>query len=86
MKLKHEYVFREIMGDYLLVPIGETVKKQNGLFIMNETGAFLLGRLQKVQSEQELVDTLLAEYEVDEPTARESVVEFLNKLKELDVV
>ena len=86
MKVKHEYVYREIMGERLLVPIGETVKQQNGLFTFNESAGFLWERLPAAETPRDLVDALLAEYEVDEPTAEQAVTLFLDILKEHDVL
>ena len=39
MKLKAQLVKREIAGDTILVPVGETTTKLQGLLTINETGA-----------------------------------------------
>ena len=41
MKIKKELIKREIAGDTILVPVGQTVYDANGLFVMNELAAFI---------------------------------------------
>ena len=55
MKIKKELVKRDIAGDTILVPVGKTVYDSNGLFILNELGAFLWDRLEAAKSEEELL-------------------------------
>ena len=77
---------RNIAGDTVLVPIGRTVYESNGLFILNEVGAFLWDRLESAESDEWLLEALLEEYEVDEETARKDVREFLDKLREMGIL
>lgn len=86
MRLKKELIRREIAGDVLLVPVGGTVLENNGLFALNELGAFLWDRLEGAADEETLVQAVLAEYEVDETTARTDTAEFLQKLREMDIL
>ena len=41
MIIKKEFIKRDVAGDIVLVPVGKTVLESNGLFVMNELGAFL---------------------------------------------
>ena len=41
MEIKKELIKRDIAGDTVLVPVGKTVMENNGLFILNELGAFI---------------------------------------------
>lgn len=86
MKIKKELVKRDIAGDVVLVPVGTTVYESNGLFILNDVGAFLWDRLETAESEEELLTALLEEYEVTEDTARKDVQEFLLKLRKLGIL
>lgn len=86
MRLKKELIRREIAGDVLLVPVGGTVLENNGLFALNELGAFLWDRLETAADEETLVQAVLSEYEVDESTARTDTAEFLQKLREMDIL
>ena len=86
MRLKKELIRREIAGDVLLVPVGGTVLENNGLFALNELGAFLWDRLETAADEETLVQAVLREYEVDETTARTDTAAFLQKLREMDIL
>lgn len=41
MKIKKELIKREIAGDCILVPVGKSTLESNGLFALNELGAFI---------------------------------------------
>ena len=86
MKIKKELIKREIAGDTILVPVGKTVYDSNGLFVLNEAGAFLWDRLENAESEEMLLADLLEEYDVSEAVARQDVREFLTKLRELKII
>ena len=53
---------------------------------LNGTGAFLWGKLAADATEDALVQALLAEYAVDEGTARADVAAFLGKLRDADLL
>ena len=86
MQIKTELIKREIMGDTILVPVGKTVLENNGLFVLNELGAFLWERLPDAADEAALVTAVLQEYDVDEATAKADVTEFLGQLQSLGIV
>lgn len=86
MKLKKEFILREIAGEYILVPTGETTLNFNGLITVNELGAFIWNNIEKVNSEENILKLILDEYEVEENIAREDLNEFLNKLKATEII
>lgn len=86
MKIKKELVKRDIAGDTVLVPIGKTVYESNGLFILNEVGAFLWDRLEAAESEEDLLTAILEEYEITEDIARKDIHDFMEKLREQGIL
>ena len=80
MKLKGGFVISEIAGKMVAVPTEDDVDL-NMMITLNDTGAFLWEKLKEETSEDQLVEALLAEYDVDEATARRSVNAFVGKLK-----
>ena len=86
MKIKKELVKRDVAGDTILVPVGKTVYESNGLFILNDLGAFLWDRLPEAEGEEALIQAVLEEYEVAEEVAAQDIKEFLDKLRELGIV
>ncbi len=86
MKIKKELIKREIAGDTILVPVGKTVYDSNGLFVMNELGAFVWDILPEAETEEDIVAAVLKEYEVSQQEAARDISEFLGKLKELNIL
>lgn len=86
MKVEKEFVLREIAGDYVIIPTGKTVLEFNGLATINEVGAFLWDLLQEETTEEKLVERILEEYDVDEPTAKADIREFLEMLLKHKVI
>lgn len=86
MTIKKDLIKRQIAGETVLVPCGKTIYDSNGLFILNELGGFLWDLLPTAQSEEELVSAVLAEYDADEETVRGDIGEFLDKLREMDII
>lgn len=86
MKIKREFVLREIAGDILLVPTGKTALDLNGMLTMNAVGADIWKMLPEVKDEDEIVTRILAEYEADPEQVKRDVAEFLNKFRELGIL
>lgn len=81
MKLKDGFIMRQVAGQNVAIPVGGDLN-MNMMITLNGTGAFLWQRLQADTTEAELVAALLAEYNVDEPTAQKAVEGFVKKLSD----
>lgn len=86
MIIKKELIKRDIAGEVFLVPLGKSMYDSNGLFILTELGAFIWDLLPEAAGEEDIVKAVLAEYEVDEATARADIREFLKKLQDLQIL
>lgn len=86
MIIKKELITREIAGEVVLVPVGKSVLDSNGLFALNELGAFLWKNLPEAKDENELVELILSEYDIDQKTAAADTAEFLQKLREMNIL
>ena len=83
MKLKTGFVLREVAGQTVVLPTGADLNL-NMMISLNDTGKFLWSLLQNDREEAELVSALLAEYDVDEQTAKGAVESFLARLNEYE--
>ena len=83
MKIKDGFILREVAGETVVIPTGDTLDL-NMMITLNETGSFLWKLLDQETDETAMVSALLGEYDVDEETARTSVSAFVAKLKEHD--
>lgn len=81
MKIEKSFVLREIAGEYIIVPTGNTALDFNGLITVNEVGMFLWNLLQNDVTEEDLIRKTMDEYEVDRETVKGDIAEFLEKLR-----
>ena len=86
MIIKKELIKREIAGDTILVPVGKTVLDSNGLFVLNELGAFIWDLLPEVEDEDAICKVILAEYEVSPEEAAQDVAEFMTMLRKMEII
>lgn len=82
MRIVPGFILREIVGETVAIPSGEAVYRLSGLVALNETGKFLFELLQTEQTEATLVHSLMDAYEVDAATAAADVAEFLELLRQ----
>ena len=81
MKLKDGFLVREVAGQTVVLPVGGDLDLDM-MITLNETGAFLWEKLRENTDEAALVAALLAEYDVDEATAKQAVANFVAKLSD----
>ena len=74
MKIKSDFTIQKVGSSYVAIAVGETSKTFRTMIKLNATGAFLWNLLsEKDLTEEDLVDALLAEYDIDRETAANDV-------------
>ncbi len=81
MKIKDGLQLRRVAGENVVLPDNETLDL-NFMITLNDTGAFLWEKLQNETTVENLVEALLAEYNVDACRAQRSVENFLTGLRD----
>ena len=80
MKLNPQFLTHETFGEHYIIGTDETGFK--GIIKSNETAAFIVERLKTYTSEDEIIDSLLAEYEgADRETVAHDVEDIIGKLR-----
>lgn len=74
------YVLRDLMGESLLIPVGPPGETPPNMAILSPVAGFLWQQLQQGRSFSQLLDAVMAEFEVDEPTAAADIQEFLEQM------
>lgn len=82
MRIVSGFIIREVVGETVAIPSGDSAHLLSGLVALNETGRFLFGLLQTEQTEAKLVRAMLEEYDTDPATAEADVAEFLAMLRQ----
>ena len=86
MELKKKFVLRNIVGETILVPIGQNNEAFNGLITINELGKFIWQNIESAKDEEELLQRILDEYEVEKDVAKADLDEFLDILRKNEIV
>ncbi|MEQ8174746.1 MAG: PqqD family protein [Syntrophomonadaceae bacterium] len=86
MKIKKDYLLREIAGVHIVVPVGERVIDFKGMMTLNDSGCFIWKCLSDNITYEQLLSSILDEYEIEEATARTDLDEFLNTARENGVL
>ena len=82
MRLKKEFMIREVAGQDVIVATGKEAMKYNGLLTVSPVGRFLLENYQNAQGISDLIQMVLDEFEVDQETAAKDTAGFTNTMLE----
>ncbi len=86
MQIKKDFTIQKVGGSYVAVAVGESSKNFHGMIRLNETGAFLWNLMaEKDCSEGDLVDAILAEYDVDRETVAADVRRIVETLAQNEI-
>lgn len=80
MKLNKDFVLRQIVDTWVVLPLGSETIAFDGMLKLNESGALLWKGLEEGRDLDGLVALLTGEYAVSREQARTDVEEFLNHL------
>ena len=86
MKVKNNYIFRNIADEHLLIPTGEAAISVKGLIALSESGSLLYQKLKSECSREDLIAALTGEYDVSEAVAAEDVDAFLDQMRQLNML
>ena len=79
MKLKDSFITQDVDDIQFLVPLGQ--ESFRGLVRSNETAAFIVNRLKKNTTAEEIVDAMCAEYDAPRDVIEADVAKILEKLR-----
>ena len=86
MKIKGTFVMRDIAGDTVIVPVGDSALSYNGMITVTKSGAKLWKALETGCSREALIQILLDRFDVDYDTAAEDTDSFLTNLSSLGLI
>jgi len=81
MKIKDGFMLREIVDTWVVVPLGERVVEFNGMMTLSETGALLWKGIEDGKDVNSLVESIIAEYDIDKETALADTLEFIASIE-----
>jgi len=86
MKIKSDYLLREVAGNYVIVGVGAKSIDFNGIININETGAFIWKQLENDTNAEAVANAIAEEYNVDADVALKDVTAFIEKLKGAELI
>lgn len=86
MKIKKNFVMRKMLDEYIVVPVGADSAAAQGAIMLNEVGAFLWEKMTEETTRELLLEQLLAEFEVEKEVASADLDEFLQTLRDANVL
>lgn len=85
MKIKEGFLLRNVAGNNVVVPVGQATLDFNGMMSLNDTGAFIFGKMIDGISREELIQAVMDEYDIDEQLATTDVDNFIKKVEGEDL-
>ena len=86
MKIKEGFLLRQVGGNYVIVPVGAQSVDFRCIITLNEVGAFLWQKLTADCTVADLVEAILAEYDVTADIATADVERFVASLREKNLL
>lgn len=86
MKIKPGFIIKTIGLRYMVLPIDAQALHFNGIMTLNKSGKRLFEALETEQTLESLTQLLMDHYEVSFEDARKDVIQFVETLKEKDLL
>ena len=86
MKLKYNFLLREIAGEHVFIPQGENAREIHGIGSSNRTGCAIIEALKEDRTEDELAEIITDRFDIDRETAEKDIKAFIAHLDELGLL
>lgn len=87
MKLKYNFIVNEVAGEYVAVAVGDDLNKFGGFIKMNDVATYIFKMLMSETDEDTIVAAMVKDFpDTSETEIRETVIEFVGKLKDAEVL
>ncbi len=81
-----DIVTKKTGNEYVLVPVANNIADMNSVYTLNETGAFIWELIDGTRNVEEIINSLVEEYNIDRQTATADIFEFAENLKEYLII
>lgn len=86
MKIKNGFVLRNVVDEFIVMPTGNNIAKFDGAVVLNEVSAFVFKQLQNAVSREDLLEAMLAEYDVARETAEKDLDALLESFVQMGLL
>ncbi|MFQ5928813.1 MAG: PqqD family protein [Acidobacteriota bacterium] len=81
-----QFVYRQIAGEFLLIPIAKRLRGDNSLFVLNEVGGRIWELIDSGRSVQQIEQLLLEEFDTSQEQLQEDLLRLLEQLQEIGAI
>ena len=81
MKINGTFTLREVAGEVLVIPVGETALKMNGMIILNPVSKVIWECLEKGTDVAQILHAVTELFDVDPLEAGKDITEFLDQMR-----
>ncbi len=75
-----EVVSKKVTDEYILVPLKENVGDLEGLYTLNEVGAYIWDQIDGKNTIAQIIKKVTGEYNINAETAQKDVIQFIQQL------
>ena len=86
MKLRGEFVVRQILDDTVAVPVGQTALELNGMILLNDVSRIIWTQLEKGTTPEGILQAVTDAFDVTPEEAQADISEFCEKLRMLQLL
>ena len=86
MKIKNGFVLRTVVDEFIVMPTGDNIAKFDGAVVLNEVSAFVFKQLENAVSREDLLEAMLAEYDVARETAEKDLDALLESFVQMGLL
>ncbi len=86
MKLNDNFILKNIAGSSVVLPVGEEAVKIKGMITLNEVAEFIWKKIESGAEYEEILGSLINEYNAPEDVIKKDLDDFLNTLKEKNII
>ena len=86
MQIKEGFVLRNVADEHMVMPTGDNIARFGGAVVLSDTAAFIFEQLRQPVSREDLLDLVLAEFDVDADTAARDLDALLAQFTEMGLL
>ena len=86
MKLRGEFVVRQILDDTVAVPVGQTALELNGMILLNDVSRIIWTQLTQGTTPEGILQAVTDAFDVTLEEAQADISEFCDKLRKLQLL
>ncbi len=86
MKLRGEFVVRQVMDNIVAIPVGKTALTLNGMIMLNDVSRIIWDCLEQGTDLEGMVKAVTDAFDVSTDEAQADILEFCDKLRKLQLL